>query len=58
MRIKASLIFAALVLFSLPALAQQGNSEVSVNFTGNFQKSTSGFGVSDNPSYSGGFLAN
>jgi opacity protein-like surface antigen len=58
MRIKASLIFAALVLFTLPARAQQNNSEVSVNFTGDFQKSTSGFGVSDSPSYSGGFLAN
>jgi outer membrane immunogenic protein len=58
MRIKIGLVFAALALFSLPTLAQQGNSEVSVNFTGNFQKSSSGFGVSDSPSYSGGFLAN
>jgi opacity protein-like surface antigen len=58
MRIKIGLVLAALVLFSLPALAQQGNSEVSANFTGNFQKSSSGFGVSDGPSYSGGFLVN
>ena len=58
MRIKVALVLAALALFSLPALAQNGNSEVSVNFTGNFQKSAAGFGVSDNPSYSGGLLAN
>jgi outer membrane immunogenic protein len=58
MRKKISLILAALVLCSLPAFAQEGNSEVSVNFTGNFQKFSSGFGVSDSPSYSGGVLAN
>jgi opacity protein-like surface antigen len=58
MRIKIVLAWAALVLFSLPALAQEGNSEVSANFTGNFQKSASGFGVSDSPSYSGGLLVN
>lgn len=58
MRIQIGLAVVALVLFSLPALAQEGNSEVSANFTGNFQKSASGFGVSDNPSYSGGLLVN
>ena len=38
MRIKLNLLIAALALCSLPTLAQQGNSEVSANFTGNFQK--------------------
>jgi outer membrane immunogenic protein len=42
----------------LPALAQGGNSEVSANFTGNFQKQSSGQGVTDNPTYSGGLLVN
>jgi opacity protein-like surface antigen len=58
MRIKISLVLAALVLFSLPALAQNGDSEVSANFTGNFQKFSSGNGVAVSPSYSGGLLVN
>jgi opacity protein-like surface antigen len=58
MRIKVSLILAALALLSLPALAQEGNSEVSANFTGNFQKQSTGQGLTDSPSYSGGLLAN
>ena len=58
MQIKLSLLVAALVLLSLPALAQQGNSEVSVNFTGNFQTQTSGFGLTDSASSAGGFLVN
>jgi opacity protein-like surface antigen len=58
MRIKLSLLVAAVVLLSLPALAQQGNSEVSVNFTGNFQTQTSGFGLTDSASNAGGFLVN
>ena len=58
MRIKVSLLIAALALLSLPALAQGGNSEVSVNFTGNFQKQASGFGLTDAPSDSGGVLVN
>jgi opacity protein-like surface antigen len=58
MRIKVSLIVAALALISLPMFAQQGNSEVSANFTGSFQNQVSGLGVTDTPSYSGGLLVN
>jgi opacity protein-like surface antigen len=58
MRIKVSLLVAALALLSLPALAQNGNSEVSANFTGNFQKEATGFGLTDSPTYSGEFLLN
>jgi outer membrane immunogenic protein len=49
----------AVLMFALPALAQDGaRSEVSVDFTGNFQSQASGLGVTDSPTYSGGFLAN
>jgi opacity protein-like surface antigen len=58
MRIKIGLLFAALALLSLPALAQNGNSEVSANFTGNFQKQANGFGVTDTATDSGGFVVN
>jgi opacity protein-like surface antigen len=58
MRIKIGLLLAALALLSLPALAQDGNSEVSANFTGNFQKQADGFGVIDTATDSGGFLVN
>ncbi len=58
MRIKIGLLVAALALLSLPALAQNGNSEVSANFTGNFQKQANGFGVIDTATDSGGFVVN
>jgi opacity protein-like surface antigen len=58
MRIKISLLLATLALLSLPALAQNGNSEVSANFTGNFQKQANGFGVIDTATDSGGFVVN
>lgn len=58
MRIKVRLLLAALVMFALPALAQDGNSEVSANFTGNFQKQATGFGLTDTSSNSGGLLVN
>ncbi len=58
MRIKLKLLIVALALCSLPTLAQQGNSEVSANFTGNFQKQATGNGITDNASNSGGILAN
>src|ERR1700690_127742 len=58
MRIKAILFLMALTLFWLPALAQDGNSEVSANFTGNFQRQASGEGLTDTPTYTGGILAN
>jgi len=56
MRIKIGLLVAVLALLSLPALAQNGNSEVSANFTGNFQKQANGFGVTDTSTDAGGFL--
>jgi opacity protein-like surface antigen len=58
MRIKIGLLVTALALLSLPALAQNGNSEVSANFTGNFQKQANGMGVTDSATDSGGFLVN
>jgi opacity protein-like surface antigen len=58
MRIKIGLLLAALAVLSLPSLAQNGNSEVSANFTGNFQKQANGFGVMDTATDSGGFLVN
>src|SRR5271168_3269995 len=58
MRIKIGLFVAALAMLSLPALAQDGNSEVSANFTGNFQKEASGFGSTDSSTYSAGVLIN
>jgi opacity protein-like surface antigen len=58
MRIRIGVLLAALVLLSLPALAQEGNSEVSANFTGNFQKQADGFGLTDTATYSGGFVVN
>jgi len=58
MRIKSAVLALALALFCIPAVAQGGQSEVSVDFTGNFQKSVTGFGITDSPSYSGGFLVN
>ena len=58
MRMKISLSVAMLGLLCLPVFAQSGNSEVSANFTGNFQSQVSGFGVTDSPSYSGGLLVN
>jgi opacity protein-like surface antigen len=58
MRIKMGVFLAALALLSLPALAQNGNSEVSANFTGNFQKQANGMGVLDTATDSGGFVVN
>jgi opacity protein-like surface antigen len=58
MRIKIGLFVAALALLSLPAVAQNGNSEVSANFTGNFQKQADGMGVLDTATDSGGFVVN
>jgi opacity protein-like surface antigen len=58
MRIKAGLLAATLALLSLPVVAQEGHSEVSANFTGNFQNQVSGFGLTDSPTYSGGLLVN
>jgi opacity protein-like surface antigen len=58
MRIKIGLLLAVLAVLSLPVLAQNGNSEVSANFTGNFQKQADGFGVIDTATDSGGVLVN
>jgi outer membrane immunogenic protein len=61
MRFKSTVLVCAVAVFAfaLPALAQEAaRSEVSVDFTGNFQKQTTGLGVTDSPTYSGGVLAN
>lgn len=60
MRIQSIVLLSAMMLFALPTLAQDtvGRSEVSVNFTGNFQSQATGLSVTDTPTYSGGFLAN
>jgi opacity protein-like surface antigen len=58
MRNKIGLVLVGLALVSWPAFAQRGNSEVSVNFTGDFQKQAFGQGITDTASYSGGLLAN
>jgi outer membrane immunogenic protein len=58
MRIKAAILGLTLALFCMPALAQNGRSEISADFTGNFQKSVTGLGATDTPSYSGGLLLN
>src|SRR5271156_1690944 len=58
MRIKIGVLVAVLAMLSLPALAQNGNSEVSANFTGNFQKQANGFGVTDTSTDAGGFVVN
>ncbi len=55
---KISLILAIAALFCIPAFAQNGNSEISANFTGNFQNAATGLGVTDTPTYSGGLLVN
>jgi opacity protein-like surface antigen len=68
MRLKLLAVAIVAALLAFPALAQdtkqkaseetnQGTSyEVSLNFTGNFQKHADGLGVIDNSSYSAGFL--
>lgn len=60
MRIKSTLLVCALAVLALalPAVAQDGKSSVSVDFTGDFQKQATGLGVTDSPTYSGGVLAN
>jgi opacity protein-like surface antigen len=58
MRIKVSLVLVTLALTSPPVFAQGVDSEVSANFTGNFQNQTSGMAVMDSPSYAGGLLVN
>jgi len=56
MRYKITIVLGLLALISIPAAAQNGNSEVSASFTGNFQSQASGLGTTDNASNSGGFL--
>lgn len=50
------MVLGLVALFSLPAFAQNANSEVSASFTGNFQSQASGLGTTDNATNSGGFL--
>lgn len=56
MRFKIIMGLGLLAVLSIPAAAQNGNSEVSASFTGNFQTQTTGLGTTDNASDSGGFL--
>jgi outer membrane immunogenic protein len=61
MRIKSTLLVCAVALFAfaLPAPAQDSaRSEISADFTGDFQTQASGLGITDSPTYSGGVLAN
>lgn len=58
MMTKVYLFVCAFALISCSAFAQNGNSEVSASFTGNFQQQAMGEGVTDAPSYSGGFVVN
>src|SRR5580698_2645543 len=60
MRNKISLLLAVLAMISVSSIPvfAQGNSEVSANFTGNFQNTVTGLGVTDTPSDSGGLLIN
>lgn len=59
MRFKSGVLVCAMALLALPALAQDSTrSDVSADFTGDFQMQASGLGVTDSATYSGGLLAN
>ena len=58
MRLRLVLLLAVLAPFSLPAIAQSADSTVSLDFTGNIQKTASGEGITDTATISGGFLMN
>jgi len=62
MRVNLSMSLIVLVAvgaFSLPVDAQHEQSEISVNFTGNFQKEATSFaGKTDSATHSGGVLLN
>jgi len=58
LRIKSSALFPLVLLLALSAPRQvASHSEVSLNFTGNFQAQATGRGVTDTASASGGVLA-
>ena len=59
LRIKSSTLLLMFSLFALPVFGQGANqSEVSLNFSGNFQSQANGLGVTDTASDTGGLLAN
>lgn len=58
MRMQIGLAVALFGLACMPSMAQKNRGEVSADFTGNFQTTTSGQGITDGPSYSGGFVVN
>jgi outer membrane immunogenic protein len=51
-------LLGVLVFSSLPLFAQDGRSEVSASFTGDFPSEASGVGLADKPTDSGGVLVN
>jgi len=58
MAMKWALLAAVLAVASAPANGQGNRSEFNASFTANYQSSVSGQNVTDNPTYSGGILAN
>jgi opacity protein-like surface antigen len=56
MRIRFVLLFAFVLSFMLPALAQDSHSEASLNLAGLFPKEASANGVTDHASSEGGLL--
>lgn len=57
-RLRAIALFIALVFSLGPAFGQNGSrSELSIDFTGDFQKQVTGLSVTDSATYSGGGLA-
>lgn len=60
MRIKAAVVLVGAVLLVScgPALAQENHSEFFGGGAANFQSTVSGQNVTDNPTYSGGYLLN
>jgi opacity protein-like surface antigen len=58
-QMKSAMLVVVFALLAFPTLGQGGGqSEVSINFSGNFQAQTEGLGVTDTASYSGGILVN
>jgi outer membrane immunogenic protein len=59
LRVRSSTLFLLIALFSISAAGQAvDHSEVSLDFSGNFQAQAKGLGVTDTASQTGGVLAN
>ena len=57
--IKSNALLLLIALFAFSASGQEADhSEISLNFSGNFQAQAKGLGVTDTPSQAGGVLAN